>query len=566
LNPTHPDIWYCSPGAPGVTNTATLATHGAMSISSDGNVYIPFTAGSSLSSAQPCDTTITTNSNDQSENGLPQRVKTTDGHWNSASNLQLLVIHSDGSYSTQQLDANSASGTGMSVSGVAGFFGMGRSIPDGQGGALLTLSFPPALYHASTSATSKFPLSVTPPQVFDGFFDDGPVLLGQNGIAYIAGSSSDTSPVNTVAAIDTASGSAAWTYSAPQGSIDLAAATADGGATIRTSQHGLIQLDSSGSASQIATAQPFGLPSYSWHGTWYAPPDSRSGFASITLPLLENFSSLWANPRGDPSGRSKEGRTWYFALVWQNDFIFIPRNPKTLPDLQVDITNYAPIIKKAALKAFGDAYSFLPVTVFEGSANTGDAQALVMNHQNLSSHTYSAGVTPPKPNRGISPPTDFTNQISQIDYINLMYEAQFALSIVINNAQDEATALARADLIQAIGRSVGNTSAHEVAHQFLLQCCDMDSLPKDPSTSNPYPSQPDSDARGAYNAGGFSGKDDPSFWIGYWPNPRIDLHWENTPITSGPNAGTPNAVVGLENCLRDGWYKTPIFCSSVPFP
>ena len=135
LNPSHPDVWYCSPGTPGLTNTATLGNHGAISISSDGNVYIPFTTTSSFSSAAPCDTTISTNMADTTDNGLPQRVRPTDGHWNASSILQLMTIHSDGSYSTQQLDANSANGMGMTVNGSYGFFGMGRSIPDGRGGA-----------------------------------------------------------------------------------------------------------------------------------------------------------------------------------------------------------------------------------------------------------------------------------------------------------------------------------------------------------------------------------------------------------------------------------------------
>jgi len=117
-------------------------------------------------------------------------------------------------------------------------------------------------------------------------------------------------------------------------------------------------------------------------------------------------------------------------------------------------------------------------------------------------------------------------------------------------------------LIDAIGRGIGNTAAHEVAHQFLLQCCEMDALPNDKYFSNANPDEPDPGARGAYNAGDFSGKNDPSFWTGHWPSPRIGLHWENAPVYDH----TPSALTGLENCLRDGWYKTPAFCASIPFP
>lgn len=208
LNPVHPEAVYCSPGSPGTTTTTPLSVHGAISVSSDGTAYIPFTTNASFSDAEPCDSTITTNAADASENGLPQRVRSTDGTWSSSTNLQMLVIHSDGSYSTQQLDANSASGTGTSVGGVSGFFGLGRAISDGQGSTLLTTSFPPALYHR----TSKFNLPITPAVPFgDDPFSSDPALLGEKGIIYITGSSDPDGPRNTILAFDTSGGTTTWT-------------------------------------------------------------------------------------------------------------------------------------------------------------------------------------------------------------------------------------------------------------------------------------------------------------------------------------------------------------------
>jgi hypothetical protein len=86
------------------------------------------------------------------------------------------------------------------------------------------------------------------------------------------------------------------------------------------------------------------------------------------------------------------------------------------------------------------------------------------------------------------------------------------------------------DYIQAVGRAIGNTAAHEIAHQFLFRCCDMDA---NPATDN--------NARGTYNSGAGSAASDPSFWTGYWPNPVIYLHWE-----------TP-AFTALGQCLGGGW-------------
>ena len=169
LDPSTGQIKFTIP-APG-----NVFTRGAISISSDGSVYLPFSTDV---------------------------------------DVQLMVIQSDGSYSTQQLD---------SIPGE----GLGRAIPDGQGGALVTLSFPPTLYHYSGSGTSKFALSITPPTVFDGFFDDGPMLLGEDGTAYIVGASNPEGAVDTVQAVDGTSGTVKWTAS-PGGTPQLGTVLADG--------------------------------------------------------------------------------------------------------------------------------------------------------------------------------------------------------------------------------------------------------------------------------------------------------------------------------------------------
>lgn len=362
----------------------------------------------------------------------------------------------------------------------------------------------------------------------------------------------------TVVSFGMASGQTNWSYTpGDQGTVSIIAATSDGGVRLNDSAGGLVQLSETGQPTTITSAPIQGFaPFYSWQGHWYtqvAVPNDP--LAEISGPAIV-VSNVWPYPLGNPSSSGRSNRQWFFALVWENNFSFTPSNPQVLSNLTTDVTGSASMIKESALKAFRAAYSIFPVTVFEGSANAAaDAYALVMNHQNLS-NSYDGGDTPPRPNRGISPPTAFTNQMSQIDYINIMLEAQTALGIVINNAQDETTALNQQALMQAIGTGIGNTSAHEVAHQFLLSCCDMDSSPLSPSNFNPIPTEADANARGAWNAGGFSGKSDPSFWIGYWPSPKIALHWENT---ANPD-GSPNALVGLETCLATGWYVTSASC------
>jgi hypothetical protein len=61
----------------------------------------------------------------------------------------------------------------------------------------------------------------------------------------------------------------------------------------------------------------------------------------------------------------------------------------------------------------------------------------------------------------------------------------------------------------------------------------------------------DPNAKGAYNAGGRDASDDPSPWLGYWPSPKINLHWE-----------APAAIHGLQGCLNRGWRNaSPGSCS-----
>jgi len=85
-------------------------------------------------------------------------------------------------------------------------------------------------------------------------------------------------------------------------------------------------------------------------------------------------------------------------------------------------------------------------------------------------------------------------------------------------------------LVKAIGRGLGNVAAHEIAHQYLGRCCAMDADP-----------QTDLAARGAFNAGVCNGSRDPSPYTGYWPQPRILLHWEQP------------SLVALGQCLSRGW-------------
>jgi hypothetical protein len=127
-----------------------------------------------------------------------------------------------------------------------------------------------------------------------------------------------------------------------------------------------------------------------------------------------------------------------------------------------------------------------------------------------------------------------------------MEQAQVALQVVINSASDEATALARPDLIQDIGRGIGNNSAHEIAHQFLVSCCGMDvhtSIdPNSAATYNngdadgdPSPAVPDSD---------------PAPYTGYGKDKKTPIHWEdNTKRALNACLSTNYVDYGASSCI-----------------
>jgi hypothetical protein len=308
----------------------------------------------------------------------------------------------------------------------------------------------------------------------------------------------------------TASGQQLWSQSNYTPQI----ATSGGGVIAQSQSAQAVTFDTNGNQ----TGQMASLPTQSWAGNSY---QMGSVDQVAVTPLIT--SSLWAWQGGNPSGTKIGGRPWYFILVWQNDFTFTPDYPRML-NLTTDISNDAITIKTAALKALKQAYFGFPVTAVEGTPNTGDNQATVMTRQTLL----------PTPNCGVT-----FIKTTQVDYLNNMLNAQDALQITITNAATEASALQNPNLIQAIGRGIGNVAAHEIAHQFLVLCCDMDA---NPTT--------DANARGAYNAGGCTASVDPSPWLGYWPSPKLGLHWE-----------TP-ALQGLDSCLNRGWRDlSPGSCS-----
>jgi len=445
--------------------------------------------------------------------------------------LSLLRVGTSGdSYETQLADAgesgvdNTSSGTTLSA---------GSLITNADTGALAT-------YEIDTCSGNCLVTPGGTPNRTQSFYlatTSGPSIASNSQVAMVPEQTSSVQPV-----LQRADGSYVGTVSSTVGNFMVGFAPT--GSTLFTvpNETPQIAMDGGGVIGASGTTydqdgnvtgQLASLPTQSWRGNSYTdgPVDQVAA-----TPIIA--SSLWSWLGGSPSGGGSAGRPWYFKLVWQNDFSFVPNSR---PDLKTDISSYATAIKTAALDAFKQAYSEFPATavsVSEGALNGGgDTEAVVRNSQTLVPNTYVCGATP-----------DNNSRYSEIDYLHVQEQTPFALNLKLTTQAAVQKALQQGLLIQAIGRGIGNTAAHETAHQFLHECCDMDSDPNSKSRYNPDPTVPDPNARGAYNAGGCDGSMDQSFWLGYWPSPKIDLYWEDA------------ADKGLHGCLKTGWRQLGSFC------
>jgi hypothetical protein len=202
-------------------------------------------------------------------------------------------------------------------------------------------------------------------------------------------------------------------------------------------------------------------------------------------------------------------------VPWPCGFDLYPDNPSVNEALAIDASSQASTIKAAALKALKKAFDNYPSTVLdvnEGTANTGDHSATVVDG-------YSFDGTRSMNRCGLTTPSYAAND-SNIYYQANMEQAQWALPIVLNTAQDVQNALGRADLMKAIGTGIGNNAAHEIAHQFLLELYGMDD-----------------NSKNTYNGQGCNGA------TASWTYGIGSIQWESV---------TANA---LKNALGAGWHK-----------
>ncbi len=293
-------------------------------------------------------------------------------------------------------------------------------------------------------------------------------------------------------------------------------ATADGGVIATSDGVSATTFDQNGSA----TGQMANMPTLSWRGDVYQLGSvERMAYPPISAPPINMALSLWAWVGGNPSGNGTAARPWYFKLIWQNDcstvpwpcgFALYPDNPQYQPNLAVDASSQAGAIKSAALAAFKKAFDPYPVSASEGTPNTGDNRAVVVDGLHFNTDGESCGLSAPAPG----------GHESNVYYLPHMEQAQWALPLQITTFQAAQVAVGTTDLMKAIGTGIGTTAAHETVHQFLENGSGMDDR-----------------SQNTYNGQGCRG--DLSPWVyGFGP-----IQWEDVTATA------------LKNSLGIGWHR-----------
>jgi hypothetical protein len=163
---------------------------------------------------------------------------------------------------------------------VPGFGGRpGRAIPDGQGGVLLAQGR--ARYRASASGVTK----VTLPMDAAIPFYNTPLLVGEDGTAYLVASSYYTSPNDTILAVDPASGTIQWSVNTNRANLNLV--TTDGKVVFEYSQPDFTRhvavADATGQVSPVLSMA--GSPDPAIRGYTFSNPDYwDSGSWNVPMP------------------------------------------------------------------------------------------------------------------------------------------------------------------------------------------------------------------------------------------------------------------------------------------
>jgi hypothetical protein len=400
-------------------------------------------------------------------------------------NLSLMRVSPDGGVGFSPLDSSTGPG------GPGG----GEVIPDGQGGVLATWS---------NSSNETVMADIGTPGGVQMNFPDFPsgitsMVLGDNGTAFATDG-------HSVVAFNVPSLAPTWTYGSGGGQLSFVAATSNGGVAVDDSQQGIIQLDSSGTASApvagLQGAQYFG------NGLWVGV-EGDPVMAELQGNLITWAGSVWNFPFGNTSGGRTQSK-YDFELNWcANGLCSSMKDPggNNAPDQDVSFSitgndpphntiNLTPsqikVIQLNAVNAFKLAFKSYNVNVGAGRQGTNTVYVVGQAHLGdcggTGSLVYSSSVV-----------------YYQVNAI----QAQYAIG-------DTAGTPTQA-MLQALGEGIGNNAAHEIAHELVNAL----------STSGKIIKNMDLDdaSTGTYNSASCDGSDAPWVYTGIGTN-GAEIYWE----------------------------------------
>lgn len=395
---------------------------------------------------------------------------------------------------------------------------LGEVIPDGQGGVLAAWTYhiidpfnhPDAVPEARItrimgSGASEYSLPYTGwgycnspvGSCSDNDYGEPPnrtLVLGENGVA-MAGRWRWDNTASTgsakVVAFDVNSGAVAWNWESPVAWFDIVAATAGNGMVGDVWQDDgserIVRIDPTGQASYDAWTG-YSLQ-YAQGDAWLAQGSAEEVFA----PGLAWPASLFATAAQDESRSSFK----HFDLGL---YFCSAQNCGAYPDVEFiyQATPQSPIIslnngqilavRTEAFKTLRNAFAGFPgVRVFYATPTRPTRRAWVNGKDlNLCGEHSHDGTT------------GYIYYLTHMSGARWVVDPDFTVPTPENAAKFQR-------IVEAIGRGIGITSAHEFGHQFGIVAEYLDS-------------------RGVYEGGVCSPVEDPSGWTGVGPD-GTPIHW-----------------------------------------
>jgi hypothetical protein len=423
-------------------------------------------------------------------------------------------------------------------------FGPVNMITNADQGILLSWAAPgPMFGMAVTTGTSVSLINAPEVPGQDPLWPISPLLQAQDGSfvgTAVVGEDANDNPLTSMISFDQ-TGNVRWTV---PGNYQPQIATADGGLIATDPTGAAVTFDQYGNVTGVQGS----LPTISWKGAYQVGSVqsiiSDWWRSAKTLAAGITTQSFWAAVGANLTHNGTALVQRIFALNWcANNSCNLTYNPpyggpgvtdsnvdfhyqmadqggQPTPSIELSAPQIA-TVTNAALNALKKAFAGFPAIVVKVEADTPNSTNLV----EVSGGVYctAPGACP----AGLTAPN---RNASTVWYNVNLSQAQYALNLQDTDLSASTDSPLFANVLWSTGEGIGNTAAHEIAHQFLLETCGMND---DPSLV------------GVYNGGSADAGDDPSMYTGIGPNGQ-PLHW------------SPNTAICLVNMIL----KNKVFSES----